>query len=146
MSDQIKILQESVEKPLQELKRELKKSSQKSHKFDDILIPEVFAIQEEKICVNEKEQKMHRIFVRGNDHKEYCHVGWLLKSDVDNCLICAVAFGMFCYKYYCWACGNVVCYNCLPFERPIEELEDVGPQFVCSQCCWGQVVAQVTVK
>ena len=143
-SEQLKYLQDMVTKQLQFLKKELKKTQQSSQKYQqmhELLIPEVWAIQEEKfVNIHTKStRKMHRIFVRGCDHKEYSHVGWLLSNDVDNCLICNVQFGMFCYKHYCRACGNIVCIKCRPYSVRIEQLESLNAQHVCVQCFWGQV-------
>jgi hypothetical protein len=104
--------------------------------------PTVFAVQTETIHFAAKPDGhlVHRIFVSGPDHPTYRTVGWLLYTDVDYCLICNAAFGFFCYKYYCWSCGNIVCNTCSPHSVLVSEISDLGPKRVCLQCCWGQDV------
>lgn len=147
-SVQLEYLTEMVEQTVQYVKKEHDKTMhEKSARSDDTdddeeaAVPEIFAIQVERfVNVHTKtSQNMHRIFVRGYNHKEYSSVGWLLKKDVDNCLICNATFGFFCYKYSCWACGNVVCSSCRPYLAAILQLEGLNPRPVCLQCYWGQV-------
>jgi len=38
----------------------------------------------------------------------YSNVGWIINSEVSNCMVCTTEFGMFTYQHHCKACGNVV--------------------------------------
>ena len=141
-SVQLDYFAEMVEQTFQYVKKEHNAYLHDADRsIDEVTIPEIFAIQVERfVNVHTKTtQDMHRIFVRGYDHKEYSSVGWLLKRDVDNCLICNAQFGFFCYKYNCRACGNVVCNSCRPHLASIMQLKNLKPQPVCLQCFWGQV-------
>jgi hypothetical protein len=109
--------------------------------------PVVYAMQDERIHFAQAASSgsgrdvgtlVHRIFVNGIDYPEYRTVGWLLYDDVDFCVICNTAFGFFTYKYYCYACGNIVCHACSPYTVIISELSDAGLKRCCTQCCWGQ--------
>lgn len=135
---QIAFLEEVVMKPLPEIKRLLKKSASIT---DSDTIPHIKAVQDERCIFPGNVCKVHRVFVKGGDlqYQAYEDVGWLVNDEIDNCLVCGVAFGMFCYKYYCWACGNIICSKCRPFEVEIAEIVALGPKYVCTQCCWGQV-------
>jgi hypothetical protein len=75
----------------------------------------------------------------GDEFPNYI-VGWLLECEIDQCLVCTKSFeenGL--KKLRCWACGNITCENCCPFEAEITEIISVGEKPVCVQCCWGQV-------
>ena len=38
----------------------------------------------------------------------YTNVGWVVNSEINNCMVCMVEFGIFTYQHHCKACGNVV--------------------------------------
>ena len=101
-------------------------------------------IQREKAAIHGKIIKIRRIFVEVCDSGDYKSVGWIAKCDVNNCLVCSKTFGLFTYKYHCYACGNVICHQCSNNTAIINELTSIFNECktvrVCRLCFWGQKI------
>lgn len=96
--------------------------------------------RDEKIIINGEERTVRRLFVQkdGSTDGSRTVVGWVINEDINECMICAIPFGMFRYRHHCRSCGNLVCYTCSPNEVVLHELRELGPVRVCVQCYWGQ--------
>lgn len=131
---QIKLLQEVVQLEINDIKMRCDEfNNSRSLAIDE---GKVFAIQIEDNL--QTKSKLYRVFVIGIDFPNYLTVGWIIHKGIQNCLNCRRSFGIFFYKYNCWACGNLLCSSCLPHRIIISELKSLGPVPVCEQCYWGQ--------
>jgi ankyrin repeat protein len=86
---------------------------------------------------------VRRVFVRVRGCPAYSRVGWVLRADVNHCMVCATPFspeqGEGEGKESCCACGNVVCHRCGSDVAKVTELGDASDEVrVCSLCFWGQ--------
>jgi hypothetical protein len=131
MLGQISLLEQVVQKSVEEIQDELAKP-----KTSTVYVS---GLQVEVVIANGIPKEVHRVFVSGKKYPDYNDVGWMLYNEIDYCLICAQPFGFFRYKYYCWGCGNLVCNDCSPSKAVINAVTGLGSQRVCIQCFWGQV-------
>lgn len=146
MSDKVLFISEKVNDSYEKLMEEIK---------DPILRDEpshVAAIKEEVSIIIGDKKKIYRIFVYSIDvdkdlnseyevntnYLSYNYVGWVLKTSLNNCMVCGKEFNKEKKKINCYACGNLVCSDCGENEAIIYELESYGPRNVCIQCFWGQ--------
>jgi hypothetical protein len=95
-------------------------------------------LQKENVIISGKPMVIRRLFIQTIDSGEYGNVGWVLNTDLENCMICAQEFSVFLTKQHCHGCGNLVCSVCSNEEATVYELEEMGPLRVCNQCFWGQ--------
>eukprot|EP01034_Spumella_vulgaris_P029110 gene29110-36101_t len=82
--------------------------------------------------------RIQRVFVRCVDSFEYGGVGWVLSSDVHHCMNCCQRFSGLVSAHHCYGCGNIVCGACSDSQGVVFELQNLGPQRVCTRCYWGQ--------
>lgn len=106
-------------------------------KFNSTL-RKVKEIRKEEITIGGKPRIVHREFVRYNS--KFMGVGLIVDKDINNCMICNAEFGILLHKHHCRCCGNLVCDTCSPSCVEIYEMRKLGPQRVCNQCYWGQVL------
>jgi hypothetical protein len=60
---------------------------------------------------------------------------WIPDTSVDNCLICATAFGLFSRRHHCRTCGGIFCYNCSQSKCILKDLGyGTSSQKVCINC------------
>jgi len=112
----------------------------------------VLGYTEQLLLIKGLTRSIHRVFIQANDSGAYEKLGWVLRSDVSCCMICAESFvgessvfAIFDWshsaapeKVNCHACGNVVCKDCVAVAT-VTELRTEGAVPVCTQCCFGQV-------
>lgn len=146
MSEHIAFMRNATSEQLVTLKNEIRERKRHNKTVPKIESkhktgPSVFSIREEAFRLHDGEtRKIRRIFAKGLDSGDYSRVGWILACDVDCCMVCHTAMGVFLSKHHCRACGNVVCYKCSSEKAKIAQLpDDVGPVRVCVQCYFGQV-------
>ncbi len=141
MSKHIEFIEALVLKPVYMLKKDMvaTKGGKRSSMLVENLDSYITDITDEKVFVSGIEYRIKRLFVQSTDSGEYAGVGWVINSEMNYCMVCSVAFGMFTYAHHCKACGNIVCHNCSSSLVEIFEIRQVGPQRVCNQCFWGQV-------
>jgi hypothetical protein len=84
--------------------------------------------------------KMHRIYCKASDTSQYNDIGWILKEDVQYCMICLHRFSwLFDTKEHCRGCGIVICSSCAHRDAVfISALDGCGLQTVGGCCYWGQ--------
>lgn len=81
-----------------------------------------------------------RVYVLCPDSGNYSHVGWILTSDADNCMVCGTVFpNSSGVKHHCRACGNVICDKCSKNRAIVTPIDSLGLVRVCSLCSYGQV-------
>lgn len=102
----------------------------------------VTSILSDKARINGNVYKIYRLFVRTHDSSELANVGWILEDNVQICLLCGGNFsqnGLPPKKFHCYACGNLVCENCITAGQL--EVLNHNETFVntCCQCNFGQV-------
>ncbi len=100
---------------------------------------DITEIRKEEITIKGEKRIVQRQFTRYN--VDFFGVGMIIDEDIMNCMICGVEFGFFTSSHHCRCCGNVVCETCSPHKTVIHEMKKLGPQRVCVQCYWGQVIA-----
>lgn len=96
-------------------------------------------LEDERIFIGGQAKTIKRLFVFSSDVGDYVNVGWIVSSEIDQCMICNTTFGVFSRPHYCRACGNIVCDECSPHVCEIYEIAELGPMRVCNLCYWGQV-------
>lgn len=71
--------------------------------------------------------------------------GWIVDSDLDNCMICAKPFSSlyFRFRHHCRACGNLICGECSPYKTRIASLvKEESMSRVCLNCFGLKVTVQ----
>lgn len=141
MSKHLEFMKLIVTKPVYVLKKDMvaSKGGKKMSALSEVSDSYISDITDEKVYVNGVEHRIKRLFIQSSDSGLYAGVGWVLNTEMNFCMVCSVAFGMFTYQHHCKACGNIVCDNCSLNRAQIAELEGVGVKRVCLQCYWGQV-------
>jgi hypothetical protein len=96
-------------------------------------------IRKEFVVVNGQRCRIRRVFLRHVDF--YRNVGWVLCSDMNQCMICCKQFPRVTSKkrkFHCRICGNIVCEACLNGAVKVKEF---NCEYVdaCANCYWGQV-------
>jgi hypothetical protein len=143
-SSHLSFMKVLLDKPLSLLQRDQKISEHDikgKSEFYDAYDCKIVKVKEEHLFIMGNKVFLYRIFIHTPDSGEYESTGWILPLDVDCCMICYQAFGMFTYKHSCRGCGNVVCSKCSPETAIIAELARFGPQRVCTVCYYGQNVS-----
>lgn len=135
------LLKTSVIKPLSVLRKEVNtyKSSSNHQNYGEVYLSDIL---EELIAldmVKNKKIPARRIFVHSNEGGVYNEVGWIIYDDIEYCMLCKKAFGVFSTKMSCYACGNVFCAQCCYQEAYIFEIQSLGKLRACDLCCYGQV-------
>ena len=59
---------------------------------------------------------------------------WKPDSECDKCDICKKSFDDFLPLHHCRSCGNGVCHNCSPHQRPVPSRGWETPVRVCNKC------------
>lgn len=141
MSKHLEFMKQVVTKPVYVLKKDMvaSKGGKKMSTLVDVVDCYISDITDEKVFVNGVEHRIKRLFIHSSDSGDYAFVGWVINSEMNYCMVCSTAFGMFTYQHHCKACGNIVCDTCSQSRAPIAEIEALGPKRVCLQCYWGQV-------
>jgi hypothetical protein len=95
---------------------------------------------------------VHRVFIQSNDSGSYCKTGWIVRDDLDSCMICskslndipASSFSLFrtgsktaSNKKHCRACGNIICEDCSGTKAIVYPMVEC-PSRVCILCNYGQ--------
>lgn len=104
-------------------------------------IQDVYSIthlEQETVTVGSVDTTVLRAYVLSNQGGSYCDIGWVVKDGVNNCMCCALAFGMIYSKYHCKACGDVVCSSCARGNVRIAELNSPVKQRICTKCVTGE--------
>lgn len=139
MATHIEVMRGAVGKPLAAVKKAVETVKSGGRPAEDIylsdMVEELLALD----LVKNKKVPVRRIFVHSDEGGAYNDVGWILLDDVEYCMLCKRAFGVFASKFSCHACGNVFCSQCSSQEAFIFEIQHVGKLRVCDLCCYGQV-------
>lgn len=115
----ISLLLKEVCRPAEQLL--LDAGQRASHLYEDLTqclfaAPQAYIQRESLYCMS-KRYHIHRLYVGGaKSSTDYSFIGWVLTSDVSQCMICNVDFSNDSSKHHCMACGNVVCPNCSPSQ------------------------------
>ena len=106
----------------------------KPNKINSSYDSDLVELVTKEISLNGKDamQKQRVVYVRNSKYK----VGWILDSDVFNCMICLESFGFMTRKHHCRACGLVLCAKCNSCKTIISaiETEEPGGSKVCVRC------------
>jgi len=86
--------------------------------------------KKEVVRIGGTEVTVRRLFVLFGSYR----VGWVMDSDVLNCMECDIEFTFFRRKHHCRACGRVVCSGCSPYQANIPTLYEPGGSRVCVNC------------
>jgi hypothetical protein len=160
MAEHVKLIDEEASKTLAQVESDWAKSyaeKEEAKKNKTPIFASILGYTEQKIIVNGHHKLIHRVFVKTLDSAGYSKVGWVLKKEVSNCMVCSKDFtrepqSLFSWsepqriQIHCRACGNVVCENCYPSDAIVEEIQSLGPVPVCAQCFYGQVMSPTFVK
>ena len=154
MAEHIKLIKEEVCKSIAAIEADWERSYAEAAeaKIANVELDHaVLGYTEHKVIVGGREGVIHRVFVQARDSGLYAKLGWVLKSEVTSCMVCAKKFqheitSMFGFVevpaiegFYCHACGNLVCGDCCSPNVVVEEIKVLGPVTVCKQCDFGQV-------
>lgn len=156
MAEHVKLLEAEVSKPLSEVEADWAKCAEEAKLSNRTKVPiftSILGYTEHKVLLCGNQSTIHRVFVRTLDSEGYYKLGWVLKADVHNCMICARELhketsllnmldwsGKFSEKRHCYACGNIVCSDCSKIGATVvREIAKLGPVNVCTQCSWDQV-------
>eukprot|EP01038_Epipyxis_sp_PR26KG_P009502 gene9502-12801_t len=74
-----------------------------------------------------------RVFVKTSDSGKLSTVGWILATELNDCMNCFYKFGLFNTKHHCRCCGNLVCTSCTR-TAGIREVIDIGTVLICIKC------------
>lgn len=157
MTEHVKLIEAEVSKTLSEVEADWAKCAEDAKvtkKVKEPIFSTILGYTEHKIILCGNQITIHRVFVRTLDSEEYFKLGWVLKTDVNNCMICTKALtkesGMLDFldwsakdaeKKHCFACGNIVCSSCSNSGTTVvREILKLGAVTVCTQCSWGQVL------
>ncbi len=127
-----------LNRPIQILRDTMKKlKGIKPSKINSSFDSNLVELVTKEISLNGKSaiQKQRVVYVKNSSYK----VGWVLDSDVFNCMICLEAFGFMTRKHHCRACGLVLCAKCTSCKTVISTIETEEPSGskVCTQCIGG---------
>lgn len=156
MADHIKLLTKEVGKTLAQVEEDWAKSwaeseeRKRSPRSPVSPISTVLGFSPQKCVIKGQSRTIHRIFVQTANSGYYSNLGWVLKRDMECCMVCSKDFqhiheSYFSYgihareQIHCRACGNIVCESCASYEAIVEGLHVLGPVPVCVQCYFGQV-------
>lgn len=156
MTEHVKLMEAEVSKALSEVEADWAKCAEDAKvtkKTKEPIFSTILGYTEHKIILCGNQITIHRVFVRTLDSEEYYKLGWVLKTDVNNCMICTKALtkessvldfldwsAKDAEKKHCFACGNIVCSTCSRSGTTVvREILKLGAVTVCTQCSWGQV-------
>lgn len=74
--------------------------------------------------------KVRRVFLCTNAYQ----VGWVVDSDLQQCMCCEQNFNWMRFRHHCRACGSLVCKSCSASRMDIPEFDDSGDSRVCNNC------------
>lgn len=97
----------------------------------------ITSLRRDHATVADEMVNITRVFVLTEDSTSYAGVGWVVSSEVRNCMRCTATFGIFNPRHHCRACGDVVCSLCLPHRAQVVDIMEMGPLKVCTNCCDG---------
>ncbi|KAJ1410186.1 hypothetical protein B484DRAFT_190129 [Ochromonadaceae sp. CCMP2298] len=117
VSRTLEYLEEMSAKPVQFLRDLLRAQPpvKTKHGMGDIF-EQVTELRVESMVLFGKKRQVRRVFVESYDTKDYLGVGWVVKEDMEFCMVCSRPFGIlsiFDPQTNCRACGNIVCSRCL---------------------------------
>lgn len=155
MAQHVKLMETEVSKSLVEIEADWAKCAEDAKvtkKAKEPIFETILGYTDQKIILAGKQVTIRRVFVRTLDSDDYYKLGWVVKPDVDNCMICTTDLikesGLLDFldwsskdveKKHCFACGNIVCSDCSSNNTIVREIAKLGPVNVCTQCTWGQV-------
>mmetsp|Transcript_22611 Transcript_22611/g.33065 ORF Transcript_22611/g.33065 Transcript_22611/m.33065 type:complete len:233 (+) Transcript_22611:91-789(+) len=115
------------------------KSSDESDPFNSLAVDDNSVLFRKTLAiVGGKQTYVRRAYIRSSVLSSYRHIGWVLDSDVDKCMVCATKFSFFTRKHHCRGCGNIICNQCSPDRIRIREYREYGPVRICRLCYFGQ--------
>jgi hypothetical protein len=140
MSLYFDFLRDVVFRPIEFHRREIRNIEENRAKSEtDLEFAYVSELREEIVRLRGAPRRVRRVFITAHGAPAYEGIGWILADDMDQCMVCNHAFGMFFDpQVHCHACGSIVCSKC---QHPaiVHEIRKVGFVPVCSYCDWGQV-------
>lgn len=108
-------------------------------------MPSECVCQVENVTVNGEIKTIRRVFPVEHSYQ----IGWVVDSDLDNCMICLKPFHnlYFRFRHHCRACGNLVCAECSPYKTRITSISDEETMSrVCLNCFGLKVTVQDPVE
>jgi hypothetical protein len=155
MANHIKYIKDITSWPLEKIVQafviqKLNKSPENGHSNGYVILD----VRSEQIELKGgTKKKVHRVFIQSNDSGSYSKTGWIVRDDMDSCMICAKAlnhvptssFSLFSSankktvgkKNHCRACGNIVCEDCGGTKAIVYPMIEM-PSRVCILCNYGQ--------
>jgi hypothetical protein len=145
MSLYFDFLRDVVFRPIEFHRREIRNIEENKAKAEvDLEFAYVSELREEIVRLRGAPRRVRRVFITAHGAPAYEGIGWILADDMDQCMVCNHAFGMFFDpQVHCHACGSIVCSKC---QHPavVHEIRKVGFVPVCSYCDWGQVMPRLS--
>lgn len=110
--------------------RYLEANKDKLNDLNDLIDEAI--VENEQILIDRKITRVRRVYSVQTPYK----VGWIVDSDVSNCMICGTEFWFGVRRHHCRACGMLLCSSCSPFRVNIPALKppEPGGSRVCTDC------------